>query len=391
MNKHKILSLGDLCTGCFACENICPKHAITLPENNEGFYEPIIEDSLCIDCGLCDKICPRVIAPNRYFAKKAYYGWVKDENVRNGSSSGGLFSAFAHQILNDKGLVFGASFSYGNEIRLECHSNEEVAIEELRKSKYVQCYVGDAFRTIKIELDKGRSVMYCGTPCEVDGLKSFLRKDYDNLLTIDFICHGVPSMSLLRKHLEYIGMSDATSIDFRPKRESWVDYFEIKNFFRLRRIRWEMDEYFDTFEKYRSIRPSCMDCQHCNGSRAADITIADFWGVYKYKPELFDKRGISLLIVNNERGRNAVENLQSSKVCELFALDMQYAEYVYSRKRTAPDSKYDKSLRDAYIHDVYTLGYKAANIKHGFYKSRPMLMKYHIRECLRSIKHKLIK
>ena len=389
MNTHKILTLGDLCTGCFTCQNVCPKNAISLPENDEGFYEPIIDEQLCIDCGLCDKTCPRVNTPIRHSALKAYYGWINDDDVRKKSSSGGIFSAFANQVIAKDGIVYGASFNYSGNIRLECHSNEEVGIENLRKSKYVQCYVGDAFRKIKKDLDSGRQVMYCGTPCEVDGLKSYLKKDYENLLTVDFICHGVPSMSLLRKHLEYVGMTSATEIDFRPKRESWVDYFEIRKKNRLRRIRWNFDEYFDTFEKYRSIRPSCMDCQHCNGSRAADITIADFWGVYKYKPELFDKRGISLLLINNERGHKAVENLHNSNVCELYDLEMQYAEYVYSRKRTISDSEYDKPHRDAYIHDVYTMGYKEANKKHGFYKSPSMLIKYYIKEFLRSIKQKI--
>ena len=241
MKSHKILSIGDLCTGCFACQNACSKNAISLPENGEGFYEPVIDENLCIDCGLCDKTCPRVIAPTRYKAQKAYYGWINDDDIRKKSSSGGLFSAIANYVIANGGIVYGASFNYSGDIRLECHSNEKVGIEALRKSKYVQCHIGNAFRDIKTNLESGRQVMYCGTPCEVDGLKSYLRKDYENLITIDFICHGVPSMSLLRKHLEYIGMTGATEIDFRPKRESWVDFFEIRKKNRLRRIRWSFD------------------------------------------------------------------------------------------------------------------------------------------------------
>lgn len=390
MSTHKILTLGDLCTGCFACQNVCPKNAISLPENGEGFYEPVIDEDLCIDCGLCDKICPRVITPVRFIAQKAYYGWIDDEDVRKKSSSGGLFSAFANQVISRGGVVYGASFNYSGDIRLECHSNEEVGIEALRKSKYVQCHVGDAFRNIKKDLDSGRQVMYCGTPCEVDGLKSFLRKDYVNLLTVDFICHGVPSMPLLRKHLEYVGMTGATEIDFRPKRESWVDYFEIRKKNRLRRIRWSFDEYFDAFERSRSIRRSCMDCQHCNGSRAADITIADFWGVYKFNPALFDKRGISLVLVNNEKGAHVLNSLQDNVKCTLNELDVKYASYVYERVRTEPGSHYNRELRDAYIHDVYSLGYVEANKKHGFYKSPSMLLKYHIKEALRTLKHKIL-
>ena len=134
-----------------------------------------------------------------------------------------------------------------------------------------------------------------------------------------------------------------------------------------------------------------MDCQHCNGSRAADITIADFWGVYKFNPTLYDKRGISLILVNSKKGATYLESLQGSGICTINELEMKYASYVYERDRTAPDSHYNRELRDAYINDVYNLGYVEANKKHGFYKSPSMLLKYHIKEALRKLKHKIIK
>ena len=200
INNHKILELGSACTGCFACSNICPKDAITLPENNEGFYNPVIDEDKCINCSLCDKTCPRVEEKQYHTMQKAYYGWVNDLEVRKNSSSGGIFNLLSSKILKEGGVVYGASFNYDGILRLECHSTDEVSIQELQRSKYVQSHIGYAFRKIKENLIEGRKVLFCGTPCQVDGLKSFLRKEYTNLITVDFVCHGVPSMSLLNLH-----------------------------------------------------------------------------------------------------------------------------------------------------------------------------------------------
>ena len=294
INNHKILELGSACTGCFACSNICPKDAITLPENNEGFYNPVIDEDKCINCSLCDKTCPRVEEKQYHTMQKAYYGWVNDLEVRKNSSSGGIFNLLSSKILKEGGVVYGASFNYDGILRLECHSTDEVSIQELQRSKYVQSHIGYAFRKIKENLIEGRKVLFCGTPCQVDGLKSFLRKEYTNLITVDFVCHGVPSMSLLNLHLEYLGVKKVEEINFRPKNRAWVDDLKITyDNGRLRNTPWVLDEYFYTFQMYKNIRPSCFECKHCNGKRTADITLADFWGIHKYKPEEFDVKGRS--------------------------------------------------------------------------------------------------
>ena len=391
MNKmHKILNIGTACTGCFACSNACPKDAITLPENNEGFYSPIIDAEKCIDCGLCDKVCPRVEEKEYHTMQKAFYGWTKDQNVRKHSSSGGLFSLLAAEILKDNGIIYGASFNYDGEIRLECHSTEEVSMQELQRSKYVQSHIGDAFRRIKKNLNDGRKVLFCGTPCQVDGLKSFLRKEYENLATVDFICHGVPSMSLLNKHLDFLGIKDIKEINFRPKNRTWVDDIRITHDKGIRNTPWVLDEYFYTFQKYTSIRKSCFECKHCNGKRAADITIADFWGIYKYKPEEFDSKGISLVISNTTKGEELIISCIAEGNCDLKELPIQYAKYVYDKDRTAGDSKYDKTKRDSFITDVYTIGYKNAIKKHGYYISPFKRFVYNCKQGLRVIKASVI-
>ena len=386
MNKmHKILNIGTACTGCFACSNACPKNAITLPENNEGFYYPVIDAVKCIDCGLCDKVCPRVEEKEYHTMQKAFYGWTKDQNVRKNSSSGGIFNLLATEILKDNGVVYGASFNYEGEIRLECHSTDEVSLMELQRSKYVQSHIGDAFCKIKKDLNLGRKVLFCGTPCQVDGLNSFLRKEYENLVTVDFVCHGVPSMSLLNKHLQYIGLEKIKEINFRPKNRTWVDDLKITHGKGVRNTPWVLDEYFYTFQKYKSIRPSCFECLHCNGKRSADITLADFWGIHKYKPEEFDAKGISLVLTNTVKGDEFIDVCREKGECCLRTLPQDSAMYVYSKIRSASDSGYDIEQRNSFIGDVYAMGYEKALVKHKLKVSKVKLLKYRIKQMIKNL------
>ena len=393
MEKHRITYLVETCTGCFACANACPKDAITLPPNEEGFYFPTIDSNKCIDCGLCDTVCPQLnVCEHMYSMQKAYYGWSKNEKVRKNSSSGGLFYYLAESTLMDNGIVYGASFNYEGVIRLECHSTDEVALSELMRSKYVQSYIGYAFRNIRKDLQTGRQVLFCGTPCQVAGLKTYLNKGYENLLCVDFICHGVPSMDLLQKHLAFIGIRNVKEINFRPKNRSWVDDFEIKytcdseKKIRLRRIPWEFDEYFCAFQNYKNIRRSCRNCSYCNGSRAADITMADFWGIKKYRPDLWDARGQSLIIVNTPKGENTVLSLTKVNELVLETLPVEYAKYVYERDRRSPESPYQNSVRDQFLSDVYSIGYSKALAKHSLSKSSSAVLKYRFIMFLSKVK-----
>lgn len=391
MTNHKILHLADLCTGCFACYNTCPKDAISMDENKEGFYFPVIDPALCINCGLCDKVCPRISPQEYHTTRFAYYGWSSNDKDRRNSSSGGIFSAMASSILEQSGTVYGATFNYQVPIRLECRSSREVSLSELQKSKYVQSYVGNAFRAVKQDLHTGCQVLFCGTPCQVDGLRNFLKQDYENLITVDFVCHGVPSMSLLRLHLDFLGLKKVSEINFRPKRKSWVDDFIIKHASGIRCVPWEMDEYFYTFQKYKSIRSSCMSCRHSNGQRAADITIADFWGINQYNPALYDPRGVSLVLANTVNGNNFIQQCIHNKSSELHPLEPCYAEYIYAKDRTLEKSSYDKTSRNAFIQDVYALGYKPALKRHGYYISRTTKLKKAAKDHLRAIKRLFFK
>lgn len=388
MKQREILHIGARCTGCFACQNACPHDAISFNEHNEGFYYPSIDAKRCVNCGICDKICPRVVSTERYTMKAAYYGWSNDVKTREQSSSGGLFAELAQLILTDGGCVYGAAFNYANEIRLETYSTDEVPLLELLKSKYVQSYVGEAFRNIKTQLKSGRKVLFCGTPCQVEGLRAYLGNDYKNLLLVDFICHGVPSMDLLRKHLNMLKLTGIREINFRPKVSSWVDYFLIKHSKGERKIHWMLDEYFYSFEKNKNIRQACMNCEYCNGARSADITLADFWGIHKYAPEEYDPKGISLILCNTDKGTSFLNSLIKTNTITYRSLPLLYAEYVYERNRSK-ETGYDIDSRNRFITDVYTIGYFRALKKNGMYISKFQFMNSMVAKYIRKIYRKI--
>lgn len=379
MSEHKILKITDKCTGCFACANCCPKDAITLPENYEGFYFPVIDNDKCIDCGLCDKVCPQVTEQKTQNVQKAYYGWSTDDKVRKKSSSGGMFHLLAQTVLVEDGIVYGSAFNYDGLVRLECNSTEEVSLEDLQRSKYVQSYIGYAFRKIKKDLLENRKVLFCGTPCQAAGLKSFLRKDYDNLIIVDFVCHGVPSMDLLRKHLDYLGIKNVKEIVFRPKNNGWVDDFEIRYF--------KNESEKPTDVKLRRI-PCCRNCSYCNGERASDVTLADFWKVKDYDSTLWDNRGVSLILANSEKGIMVMSELMKHNDNVIGEIPLKYASYVYERVRTDSKSPYQDGKRDAFLHDVYTIGYKQALIKNELIVQRKAIIVYKLKQFVKSILRK---
>lgn len=387
---YNILSLIDTCTGCFACANKCPKDAIALVSAYEGFYYPIIDETKCIDCGLCDKVCPAINPVETVSMKKAYYGWARSNVVRKESSSGGLFYHLASLVIAEDGVVYAAAFDYGETVRLTCHSTKDVSLKELMKSKYVQNYIGFAYRDILCDLNNGLIVLFCGTPCQVAGLKSFIKKDYKNLITVDFICHGVPSMDLLIKHLDYLHIRNVVDINFRPKNTAWYDDFEIKykknknsKSCLLRKIPWTFDEYFyKLYAKNYSIRRCCKDCVYCNGRRPADITIGDFWGIKDYKPDLWDSKGISIFLANTDTAINIALKLIDNDGCVFEEMPISYAEYAFSYNRKGQDSEFQIAERDVFLKDVYSIGYKKALVKHNLITRKRDLLVYRIKHCI---------
>lgn len=355
-NTNRIESIGDRCTGCGACASFCPKKAITLRQNCEGFYYPMVDAEKCIKCGKCDRIC-HILNPEKCDNKNrsTFYGWSKDYDKRKASSSGGAFTAIAETIASDDGVIYGAYFDF-DELRLKHGSTDTVPLDNLKKSKYLESYMGDSIARVKCDLDAGKKVLFCGTPCEVSGLKSAI-KDDSNLVTVDFICHGVPSSKLFTEHLKNIIKGEKLlSLDFRPKDRGWTGKnLALRTRTRTRtRIR---PFYADTFyygfiTKNAILRNSCYHCEF-RQNHVADITVADFWQYSKVAGLKNDEKGISLIIANTEKGRKLIARLHDF---ELHEIDNSYSDYVYEPK----DYSSGESLRTQFFKNYQQYGFEKA-------------------------------
>lgn len=302
----KILNKEDCC-GCMACYNACPAGCIKMKCDEEGFWYPEI-GSDCIQCGKCEKICPMGKHYDSLYAPEVYACINKDYAIRRESSSGGIFSLMAERIIREKGVVFGAAFSENlNIYHKGIRSIEKIA--ELRGSKYVQSDIKETFREAKTLLDNGVMVLYSATPCQIAGLTSFLQKEYPNLITIDVICHGVPSPMVYSKFLDELNTHNPSGINkmtFRDKQYRGWKNFSIKVDFRDGTV-YQGDKHGDmflgTFLKDYFIRSSCLSCKFKCNYHGADISLGDYWGIDKDYPEFDDGKGVSLVLINTPKGK----------------------------------------------------------------------------------------
>ena len=319
------------CTNCGACYNICQRNAIEI--NEKGlFYVPEINTELCVNCGLCKKVCPVEVPFEKKEPKYAYGGWHKNEEVVLNSSSGGVFTGIAQKVLAEGGVIFGAVYSDDCKT-VEFRSTDEMPLQRLLKSKYVESNVGFSFRKLKAELEQGRKVLFCGTPCQVVGLSCFLSKTYDNLITCDFACGGLPSHLIYQDHLASLEnkyRSSAVSVDFRPKTHGWKRYairicFENGKVYNRLGVE---DEYLKSFlyGKYM-VRDNCLECKFSD-CHAADITIADFW-LHEKMSSLHNENGISLILCNSEKGKTLVDSIRDQFL--LTDIDVESASYNHKK------------------------------------------------------------
>lgn len=323
----RIFDKSNLCIECRSCEQICPNNAITMNMNEEGFSYPQIIEENCIHCGLCYKVCPMI----NYNKVKNNLGdvfavQIKDADLLKKSSSGGIFSLIAISILKKGGIVYGAAWD--EQLQLHHIGVETIAdLSKLRGSKYVHSEIGESYKKIKDYLNKGRWVYFTGTPCQVAGLRLFLRKEYSNLLTSDLVCHGTPSQLIFNcfvsqmekergvKLIEYSfrdkniagwSCSSSSSFSINPKNGRKKFHYYDKN----------MRAYFNAFIKGDLTRMDCYSCPFAEPRRVGDITLADYWGIHKQHPE-FPKisDGVSLVIINTNKGKIIFNELQEHIVC----------------------------------------------------------------------------
>lgn len=333
----------ELCCGCTACMNICPKSCIQMKLDEEGFLYPRVNADLCIDCKVCEKVCPILNQQNSQSPINVYAAINPDEITRINSSSGGVFTLLAQQTIKAGGVVFGATFN--NEWKVvHSFTETEDGLCSFRGSKYVQSDVNESFSKCKEFLLKGKQVLYTGTPCQISGLKKYLKREYDKLLTVDFVCHGVPSPKVWELYIKELlknarhgentvspplipSLSECgalvddkdvkiESISFRDKRLGWKKFsFALtlaeatadgkKNSVSLSQIFTE-DIYMKAFLSNLTLRPSCYYCKFKECRSHSDITLADFWGVDKVAPNLDDDKGVSLALVNSNKGAQAL-------------------------------------------------------------------------------------
>lgn len=321
----EVLRDRKLCTGCAACGQGCPQNAIEMKANEEGFLYPVINGELCSNCGLCQRICPVNKAINSAYAgkdsnspdesRKVYACFSNDEQIRSKSTSGGVFTQLAQNVISRNGVVFGAEFDEAFRVRHNYTENAD-GLDALRRSKYVQSDTEKSFLKAREFLYSGKPVLFCGTPCQIAGLKAFLNKDYTNLLTCDLACHGVPSPKIWEMYLDFIREryhSRITAVSFRDKSTGWnsssmiIDFEDGRQY--IDRVKKEI--FFIGFGKSIFNRSSCYSCKFRINNTKADITLADFWGIDRQGDGGFtDNKGVSLVITHTEAGENALSQIK---------------------------------------------------------------------------------
>ena len=304
------------CCGCSACTQRCPKQCIKMAEDEEGFLYPKIDISKCIDCHLCEKVCPVINQDEPRTPLNVYAAKNQNDQIRLDSSSGGIFTILAEQMINAGGVVFGACWDEEWNVKhdyAECLDN----LSKFRSSKYLQSIIGDNYLKAEQFLKSGRMVLFTGTPCQIAGLKHFLRKDYDNLLAVEVICHSVPSSGIWQRYLEERlqtlrwSKSDIKHISFRNKKTGWKGYsFVIEN--KNGNVFSELgskNAFMRGFLADLYTRPSCQACPAKQLKSGSDITLGDFWGIDSLMPEIDDDKGVSAIIINTEKGIKALHSV----------------------------------------------------------------------------------
>ena len=345
------------CCGCSACYAACPTQAITMLQDREGFRYPVIDSQKCVECGACVAVCPLkeqredYVSPSVFRAAKH-----RSEKVRLSSSSGGVFTAVSDHILKQGGAVYGVVY---DEAFTAVHEEQRDA---MRVSKYQQSDMGDTFRKVKRDLSTGRTVLFTGTPCQVAGLKKFLKKDYDNLITVDVVCHGTPSPLMFRehiKHLEKVKKSRVVGYYCRAKELGWHKHIE-KAVFENGKTEYGTplgQEHKVLFYAGHILRPSCYECHYTNLNRPSDLSLADFWGVEKCMPDYDDQIGISMLLVNTPKGEALLRAVDP-------AIDIRPSE-TYGRQPHLEKSAYKPQDRAEFWDLYFKRGYAAVAAKYG--------------------------
>lgn len=341
------------CTGCYSCVNICPNDCITMKQAETGFFIPEISQSMCINCGRCEKACPFIHMPEVSIKTTAYAIKNRNEEVQIESTSGGVFPLLAEHVLDREGVIFGAAYDADFSVRhIKVCERKDLLL--FQGAKYVQSLIGTVFLEVKKELVSGRLTMFSGTPCQCAGLKSFLGKPYDNLLTVDLICHGVPSPKVWQAYIDYRSQKENNGvrpqrINMRSKSSGWSHYGYSTQFDygdgRISQIGNGHDLFMKAFVGNICLHSSCSDCKMKGVERCTDFTLGDYWGIWNQHPEFDDNKGTSVVFVHTQKGRKILEQLSDKMDCLKVDIEDAYKENGSLVNSSRPHPCRDKFLK----------------------------------------------
>lgn len=362
MNTELLVSNEENCSGCGACQNICPRSAISLVENQDGFVYPQIEDDKCIQCNQCANVCP---LQNGTARNAPFYAYAATTDEATTSASGGVASALERAVLQDGGVAFGSVMEFRDGVPSVHHAciEKETELPALKGSKYVQSSTSGTFKEVRDLLSTGKNVIYTGTPCQIAGLRNYLRKDYSNLLLVDLVCHGVPNQKTFQDYIHSLTTDKrtVTQFKFRDKTYGWGHVGSITINDKTRPVHSEESPFFCLFLKGELLRPSCYKCQFSNMKRTGDITVGDYWGIELQHPELLkansgpirSEEGCSCVLVNTEKGQKWLAKYGNT--CSLYkSIPERVQKYNGCLNRPTPCGKHREELFNRYRNEGYS-------------------------------------
>lgn len=380
------------CTGCGACVQRCPKQCISWTTKEFDFRYPQVDEATCINCGLCEKVCPIDKELKVSIVQKAYAAVHKDSSVLEKSTSGGAFTALADTIFSQDGVVYGAAMLNGMQVK-HIRTENRTTFAELRSSKYLQSDTGTTYQMVEQDLKQGKVVLYSGTPCQIDGLKCFLRKEYENLYTADIVCHGVGSQAYFDRYMEFAKerYGKIKALRFRSKEyagwscgggvvvvgtsnsEKKIPYRDFDNY------------YYSYFLSGDIYRKCCYSCKYANTKRVGDFSLGDYWGVEALNLPLQTENGCSLLLVNNERAEKLLETIVDFDKVETTIEQAAHCNKQLNEPSRLPESRQKRieeyvSMSGRQIQKVYLRTHRKTVVK-GKIKA---LMPYKLKLLIRS-------
>ncbi len=364
------MDLPQKCTGCMACYNSCKYNAIEIVQNYKGFYIPKINSKICKQCGICKINCPEInaIKANRW--KECFAAWSKNELIRKSSTSGGVFYEIAASILKDSGIIYGVLFDYKENKVYHGSIDKLEDLKLMQGSKYVQSYVGDIFSNVKKNLENNKTVLFSGVACQIAGLKKYLGKDFSNLITVDVLCHGVPSPKIFNDYLVEKNIKNINKINFRYKKPSWTVFsMNIEYDNKKYNMNTNKDEYLRLFLSDYITNDICSECKYIGENRVSDITLADFWGyISENKKYRNTEKGISLVLLNSEVGKNIFANIKDN-IC---FIEKDFIEAKTGNRCLTKPYEKNKEYID-FWNDYKEFGY--VYCKEKYYKQKKMPIK----------------